>query len=64
VEVKSLEDTPRQLAFVPHATMVGWLSEKEILMIEDHVLVVYTVGTGTRRKSSVRVEDAGRVFLR
>ena len=64
VEVKSIQDTPRQLAFVPHATLVGWLSEKEILMIEDHVLVVYTVGTGTRRKSSVRVEDAGRVFLR
>ncbi len=64
VEVKSLEDTPRQLAFVPHATLVGWISEKEILIVEERVLVVYTVGTGARRKSSVRVEDAGRVFLR
>ena len=64
VEVKSIGEAPRQLAFVPHATLVGWLSEKEILIIEDHVLVVYTVGTGARRKSSVRVEDAGRVFLR
>jgi len=26
--------------------------------------VVYNVGTGARRKSSVRVEDVGRVFLR
>jgi len=64
VEVKSVEDTPRQLAFVPHATLVGWISEKEILIVEAHVLVVYNVGTGARRKSSVRVEDAGRVFLR
>jgi hypothetical protein len=52
------------VAYVPHATLVGWMSEKEILMVEDHVLVVYTLGTGARRKSSVRVEDAGRVFLR
>ncbi len=64
VEVKSMEDTPRRLAYVPHATLVGWMSEKEILIVEDHVLVVYNVGTGARRKSSVRVEDAGRVFLR
>jgi len=28
------------------------------------MLVVYNVQTGTRRKSSVRVEDATRVFLR
>ncbi len=64
VEVKSVDDSPKRLAFVPHATLVGWMSAKEILIIEDHVLVVYNVGTGARRKSSVRVEDAGRVFLR
>jgi hypothetical protein len=64
VEVKSIEDTPRRIALVPHATLVGWISEKEVLIVEDHVLVGYNVGTGARRKSSVRVEDAGRVFLR
>ena len=64
VEVKSVEDTQRRVAFVPHATLVGWLSDKELLIVEDHVLVVYTVGTGVRRKSGVRVEDAGWVFLR
>ena len=64
VEVKSMEDTPRRVAFVPHAALVGWISEKEILIVEDHLLVAYTVGTGARRRSSVRVEDAGRVFLR
>jgi len=64
VEVKSMEDTPRRVAFVPHATLVGWINEKEILIVEDHVLVAYNVGTGARRKSTVRVEDVGRVFLR
>jgi len=64
VEVKSMEETPRRVAFVPHALLVGWISEKEILIVEDHVLVVYNMGTGARRRSSVRVEDAGRAFLR
>jgi hypothetical protein len=64
VEVKSMEDAPRRVAFVPHAVLVGWMNEKEILIVEDHVLVVYNVRTGARRKSTVRVEDAGRVFLR
>jgi hypothetical protein len=64
VDVKSMDDTPRRVAFVPHATLVGWLSNKELLIVEDHALVVYTVTTGARRKSGVRVEDAGKVFLR
>jgi hypothetical protein len=63
VLVKSVEDPPRQIAFVPHATLVGWISEKELLMVEDHLLVAYNVASGSRRKSSVRVEDAERVFL-
>jgi hypothetical protein len=64
VEVKSIGDPPRQVASVPHATLVGWISEKELLIVENHVLVTYTLGTGARRKSSVKVEDAARVFLR
>ena len=64
VKVKSLEDSPRRIAFVPHATLVGWINEKELLIVEDHLLVAYTIATGARRKSSVRVEDAARVFLR
>jgi len=59
-----VEDTPRRLAFVPHATLVGWISEKELLIIEDHALAAYNVETGARRKSTVRVEDAAQVFLR
>ncbi len=64
VEVKSVEDAPRKLAFVPHAVLVGWISEKELLILEDHLLVLYNPGTGARRKSNLRVEDAASVFLR
>jgi hypothetical protein len=64
VEVKGVEDAPKRITFVPHATLVGWISEKELLIVEDRLLVVYDVKTGARKKSSVRVEDAGRVFLR
>jgi hypothetical protein len=64
VEVMNMEDSPRRVAFVPHAVLVGWMNEKEILIVEDHVLVVYNVGTGTRRRSTVRVEDTAKVFLR
>jgi hypothetical protein len=64
VEIKTLEDSPRRIAFLPHATLVGWISEKEILIVEDHLLVAYNVATGARRKSSVKTEDPARVFLR
>jgi hypothetical protein len=64
VEVKSVEVSSRRIAFLPHAELVGWISGKEILIVEEHVLMAYDVATGARRKSSIRVEDAGRVFLR
>jgi hypothetical protein len=64
VEVKSLGDTPRRLAFVPHAMLVGWINDKELLIIENRLLVAYNVGTGARRKSTVKVEDGLHVFLR
>jgi hypothetical protein len=64
VEVKSVEDSPRRIAFLPHATLVGWISSKEILIIETNLLVAYNVTSGARRKSNIRVEDAAHVFLR
>jgi hypothetical protein len=64
VEVKTVEDSPKRIAYLPHATLVGWISDKEILVIASHLLVAYNVGTGVRRKSAIRVEDAAHVFLR
>jgi len=64
VEVKSMEDTPRRIALVPHAVLVGWISEKEMLIVENRVLVGYNVDKGTRRRSTIKVDDALHVFLR
>jgi hypothetical protein len=64
VEIKSNEDVPRRIAFLPHTTLVGWLTDKEILVVEGHLLVAYNVATGARRKSNIRVEDAAHAFLR
>ncbi len=64
VEVKSVESSPRRIAFLPHVTLVGWINDKEILIVEGHQLVAYNVATGARRKSNIHVEDAAHVFLR
>jgi len=64
VEVRTLADPPQRVALLPRAGLVGWISEKELLIVQNHLLVVYTVATGARRKSSVRVEDAAHAFLR
>ncbi len=64
VAVKTLEDTPQQSVFLPRAALVGWVSEKELLLVEDHLLVLYNIASKARRKSTVRVEDVATVFLR
>jgi hypothetical protein len=64
VAVKTIEDAAKQVAIVPHATLVDWINDKELLIVEDHMLVLYNVATGAKRKSSVHVEDAAHVFLR
>jgi hypothetical protein len=64
VEVRTAEDSPRRVAFLPHARLVGWLGDKEILVVEEHWLVVYNISNNARRRTGVRVEDAVHVFLR
>lgn len=64
VAVKTIEDPAKQVAFVPHAALVDWINDNELLIVEDHLLVVYNVATKTRHKSTIRVEDAQHVFLR
>src|ERR1700722_1742501 len=64
IDEQSGEFSLRRIVSLPHATLVGWISDKEILLIEGHALVAYNVVTRTRRKSTIRVEDAAHVFLR
>jgi hypothetical protein len=63
VSVKTAEATPQQVVSLPHASFVGWLSDKELLLVENHLLVTYNLVTKARRKSTLRIEDAERVFL-
>lgn len=64
VDFKNAEASSRRVAFWPHSTLVGWISDEEILVIEDHLLVARNVVSGSRRKSNIRVEDYEHVFLR
>jgi hypothetical protein len=64
VAVKTVADSPKQIAFIPHATLVGWISDNELLIVEERMLVAYNLRTGRRNKSTIRVEDPSRVFLR
>ena len=64
VEVLRLGEPPKRSALIPHATLVGWLSEKEILAIENGALIAIDVATGTQRDSRLKVANESRVFIR
>jgi hypothetical protein len=63
VDIKNGESLHRT-EFLPHTTLVGWINEKEVLIVEDHLLMIYNVSDKARRKSDIRVEDPAQVFLR
>jgi hypothetical protein len=64
VEVVSAADPSKRSAYLPHAYLVGWISEKEILIVENHLLVAYNVVSATRRRSTIKVADPSFVFVR
>ena len=64
VAVVSAIDPSKRAAFLPHAVLVGWLSDKEIVIVESHFLVVYDVQSGSRRKSTIKVDDPAFAFVR
>jgi hypothetical protein len=64
VEVMSLDGTGEAVFRVPRATLIGWLSDTEILVLEDQVLVALDTASGSRRPSSIHVPQPAYVFLR
>jgi hypothetical protein len=64
VEVVNAADPTKRSAYLPHAYAVGWISDKEILVVENHLLVAYNVASGTRRRSTIKVADPSFVFVR
>jgi hypothetical protein len=64
VAVVSAVDPSKRSAYLPHAYFVGWVSEKELLIVENHVLVAYNIATAGRRRSTIKVADPAFVFVR
>jgi hypothetical protein len=64
VEVLSAIDPSKRSAFLAHAFLIGWLNDKEILIVENHLLVAYNIISGARRRSTIKVEDPAFVFVR
>jgi hypothetical protein len=64
LEIVTGAEPVRRVAFLSHASLVGWLNDKEVLLVRDGLLATYHVGTGAERKSELKVADASHVFLR
>lgn len=64
VEVLRLNDPPKRTAMIPHARLVGWVNDQEILLVENGLLVSYNVVSGRRRKSEIKVSRESYAFLR
>ena len=64
VQIVSVREPEKRLVYLPHAFLAGWLNEKEILIIENQLLVAYNVATGARRRSGIKVADPALVVVR
>jgi hypothetical protein len=64
VEVYRLDDPPQRTVTIPHARLVGWINEQEILLIENGFLVSYNVISGKRRNSEIKAAKESYAFLR
>ena len=64
VAVLRLDDPPKRTAMIPHARLVGWINDQEILLVENGVLVSYNVLSGSRRTSEIKVAKESYAFLR
>lgn len=64
VEVLRLDDSPKRTATIPHAGLVGWVNDQEILLVEDKRLVSYNAVNGRRKTSEIKVPNEFHAFLR
>jgi hypothetical protein len=64
VEVLRVNAPPRPIAAITHATLVGWVDDQEILLIESGRLVSYNVLSGKRKTSEIKVPNEYYAFLR
>ncbi|MDO8795815.1 MAG: hypothetical protein Q7J25_14480 [Vicinamibacterales bacterium] len=64
VEVVQLGIPPRSAATIRHAALVGWVSDRELLVAQDGRLAVYDSRGNKRKETAIRVRSAADGFLR
>lgn len=64
VEVVRLEDPEKRAARIPRATLVGWINNEEILLVENDQLVAFNLVSSARRVSRIKVVKPDYTFLR
>ena len=64
VAVTALAPPHRELAIIQHAALVGWLSDRELLVARDGRLVICDPHGVTPRETPIRVRTAADAFLR
>jgi len=62
--VVRVEDPEKSAARIPRATLVGWINDEEILLIENDQLVAFNFISSTRRVSRIKVVKPYYAFLR
>src|SRR5208282_260859 len=64
VEVVRVGDSAEPVAKIAHATLVGWINDQEILLVENDFLVALNVARGTRRISNIKMDAGSHAYLR
>lgn len=64
VEVVRVGDSAKPVAKIPHAMLVGWINDQEILLVENDFLVALNVASGIRRVSNIKMARGSHAFLR
>jgi hypothetical protein len=64
VEIVQPGMSPRPAATIPHAALVGWVNDRELLVAQDGRLAVYDTRGSKRKETAIRVRSAADAFLR
>src|SRR6266568_9593895 len=63
VEVVRVEDPEKPATRISRATLVGWINDQEILLVENDQLVAFNLLSSTRRVSRIKVIKPYYAFL-
>jgi hypothetical protein len=64
VEVVRLHGVARPAAVIRRAELVGWLSDRELLVAQEGQLVIFTADGVRQRETAIRVRGAADAFVR